>query len=71
MVKKISFHSHTLEELAKFVSDKREELRALQFNVAGSKNKNVKAARNLRKEIARALTAQNAPKATLRQAQGE
>jgi ribosomal protein L29 len=62
MTKKITFHNHTPEELATYVNDKREELRALQFNVAGSKNKNVKAARNLRKEIARALTETNARK---------
>lgn len=62
MAKKLSFHNHTPEELAQFVHDKREELRVLQFNVAGSKNRNVKLARNLRKDIARALTAQNAPK---------
>lgn len=62
MTKKITFTNHTADELAKFVSDKREELRALQFNVAGSKNRNVKLARNLRKEIARALTEQNTRK---------
>ena len=60
MTKKIAFNTHTPEDLAKFVSDKREELRALQFNVAGSKNRNVKLAKTLRKEIARALTEQNA-----------
>ena len=40
----------------KLAQDKREELRALRFGVAGSKNRNVKAARSLRKEVARALT---------------
>ena len=64
MAKKLSFHNHTQEELAQFVSDKREELRALQFNVAGSKNRNVKLAMTLRKEIARALTETSARKNT-------
>ncbi|MDO8548442.1 MAG: 50S ribosomal protein L29 [bacterium] len=58
-MRKISFTNHTPEELATYVNDKREELRVLQFNVAGSKNRNVKLARTLRKEIARALTEQN------------
>lgn len=62
MTKKITFHNHTPEDLAAYVSDKREELRTLQFNVAGSKNRNVKLARALRKEIARALTEQNSRK---------
>jgi ribosomal protein L29 len=63
MSKKITFTNHTPEELAAYVGDKREELRTLQFNVAGSKNRNVKLARTLRKEIARALTEQNSKKA--------
>ena len=61
-MKKITFTNHTPEELAAYVGDKREELRALQFNVAGSKNHNVKLASTLRKQIARALTEQNGRK---------
>jgi ribosomal protein L29 len=64
MAKKLSFTNHTSEELAAYVGDKREELRVLQFNVAGSKNRNVKLARALRKEIARALTETSARKHT-------
>ena len=60
--KKIDYKTNTPEELTKIAADKREELRALRFNVAGSKNKDVKAASKIRKEIARALTALNAPK---------
>ena len=56
MAKKIDLKNHTPEDLKKFVEDKREELRTLRFSVAGSKNRNVKLARTLRKEIARALT---------------
>ena len=60
MAKKINYNEKEAAELGKIVADKREELRALRFGGAGSKNKNVKAVRNLRKEIARALTAANA-----------
>lgn len=56
MAKKLDLTKNTKAELMKLVQDKREELRVLRFNVAGSKNRNVKAARNLRKEVARALT---------------
>ena len=59
----MTFQNYTPEELVAYVNDKREELRTLQFNVAGSKNRNVKLARTLRKEIARALTEQNTKKA--------
>ena len=38
------------------VSDKRTELRDLRFSASGSKNRNVKLPRTLRKQIARALT---------------
>ena len=60
--KKISFKDHSPEELAKFVADKREALRDLRFSASGSKNKNVKQAKNLRKEVARALTESSARK---------
>lgn len=56
MAKKTDLKSHTPADLTKLVADKREELRALRFNVAGSKNRDVKLASKLRKEIARALT---------------
>ena len=55
-MKKTDLTKHTKEELAKLTIDKREELRVLRFNVAGSKNRDVKKAAKLRKEIARALT---------------
>ena len=56
MTKKNSLTKHSVEDLKKLVTDKREELRALRFSVAGSKNRNVKQASTLRKQIARALT---------------
>lgn len=62
MAKKTSLVNHSIEDLKRLVSDKREELRALRFSVAGSKNRNVKLGRTLRKEVARALTALGARK---------
>ena len=49
-------------ELRGLVEKKREELRSLRFSAAGSKNRNVKMSRELRKEIARALTEVQAQK---------
>jgi ribosomal protein L29 len=59
MAKKLDLTKHTKEDALKLAQEKREELRALRFGVAGSKNRNVKHARNLRKDIARALTQAN------------
>jgi ribosomal protein L29 len=56
-MKKNDLTKHSKADLIKLAQDKREELRALRFGAEGSKNRNVKAARNLRKEVARALTA--------------
>ena len=44
------------EELQKTVTDNSAKLQAFRFAMAGSKTKNVKEGRNLRKEIARLLT---------------
>lgn len=63
MAKKETYKKHSAEELATVVAGKREELRALRFGAAGSKNKNVKLSATLRKQIARALTAHTALKA--------
>ncbi len=62
MAKKLDLKNHSEDELMKLANDKREELRSLRFNVAGSKNRDVKQAMKLRKEIARALTQRNAVK---------
>ncbi|MBY0473279.1 50S ribosomal protein L29 [Patescibacteria group bacterium] len=62
MAKKTSIKNHSVEDLNRLVKDKREELRTLRFSVAGSKNRNVKQSRTLRKDVARALTAINAHK---------
>ena len=59
MAKKLNLKTHSAEELIKLANDKREELRVLRFNVAGSKNRDVKQAQKLRKDIARVLTRLN------------
>lgn len=51
------------EELAKDLNEKRESLRGMRFNLAGSKIKNVKEQNSRKKEIARILTELNARKA--------
>ncbi|MBP6858706.1 MAG: 50S ribosomal protein L29 [Candidatus Pacebacteria bacterium] len=52
----------TPADLMKLVSAKREELRLFRFGGAGAKAKNVKEGRDIRREIARILTALNAQK---------
>jgi ribosomal protein L29 len=44
-------------DLEKTLAEKREGIRAFRFNVAGSKSTNVKEGRNLRKDVARIMTA--------------
>lgn len=56
-MKKETYKDKTAAELKTLVAEKREALRAFEFGVAGSTTKNVKEGRNLRKEIARILTA--------------
>jgi ribosomal protein L29 len=51
------YQNKTTAEINKIVSEKREELRKFRFGNAGSKSKNVKEGRTIRKDIARALTA--------------
>ena len=43
-------------ELGKLLVEKREALRAFRFGIAGTKTRNVKEGKSLRKEIARILT---------------
>ena len=52
------------EELAKLLAEKRQDLRSFRFNISGSKQKNVKEGRELRKNIARILTEINSRKST-------
>lgn len=50
------YTNKTKEELTRLVAEKREALRAFRFAMSGSKTKNVKEGKRLRKEIARLLT---------------
>ena len=50
----------TDNDLAKILHDKYEALKNFRFNIAGSKTRNVKEGRGLRKEIAQVLTEINA-----------
>ncbi len=43
-------------ELKEFIAEKREAIRKLRFGGAGSGMRNTKAIKNLRKEVAQALT---------------
>ena len=54
--KKKTLKGRDTGELNTLVAKKLEELRGLRFSAAGSKNRNVKLSRELRKEIARAKT---------------
>ncbi|MDP6388055.1 MAG: 50S ribosomal protein L29 [Candidatus Pacebacteria bacterium] len=50
------------KELDKEIREKREKLRAFRFGIAGSKVRNVKEGKNLKREVARILTELNARK---------
>ncbi len=54
------YKGKTKQDLAKALADKRAALQAFHFALSGSKAKNVKEGRLLRKEIARIMTEQNA-----------
>ncbi|HET8581417.1 MAG TPA: 50S ribosomal protein L29 [Candidatus Paceibacterota bacterium] len=43
-------------DLVKLITDERESLRTFRFSEAGSRTKNVKAAREMKKTVARAMT---------------
>lgn len=55
-MKKTAYKGKTHEELVKSLGEKRENLRKLQFGIAGSKTRDVREVRTLRKDIARILT---------------
>lgn len=50
------------KDLAKELTEKREALRVIRFGIAGSKNRNVKETKGLKKEVARILTELNSRK---------
>lgn len=55
-------NTKTVETLQSELAEKREALRMFRFGGAGSRSRNVREGRTLRKEIARILTAINAKK---------
>ena len=50
------FKNKNRKDLMKTLHEKKDALQAFRFGTAGSKSKNVKEGRNLRKDIARILT---------------
>ena len=62
-MKKESFTKKSDMELTNGIAENREALRAFRFGSTGSKAKNVRAARVLRRDVARMLTEENARKA--------
>ena len=54
--------NETPETLQKMIADKREALRVFRFEGEGSRRRNVREARNLRREVARVMTEMNARK---------
>ncbi|HZS43315.1 MAG TPA: 50S ribosomal protein L29 [Candidatus Paceibacterota bacterium] len=61
-MKKTTYKGKDERELAKTLKEKREALKNFHFNLSGSKVRNVKEGRGLRKDIARILTELNQPK---------
>jgi ribosomal protein L29 len=62
MAKKESFKGKGMEDLAKLLREKREELRSLRFTAAGGRSKDAGSAKKARKDIARLLTEETAQK---------
>jgi len=58
-MKKTDLKNKIDKDLNKTLSEKRAELREFRFGLSGSKTKNIKKGKNLRKEIARILTELN------------
>jgi ribosomal protein L29 len=50
------YKNKTKIELTKMITEKREALKNFRFGIAGSKTKNMREGRNLRREIARLET---------------
>ena len=53
------FAEKTKKDLEKILIDKNKALQEFRFNTSGSKNRNVKEGRNIRRDIARILTELN------------
>ncbi len=50
------YKDKTIQDLGKLIAEKREAVRAFRFGSTGSKTKNVKLGKTLKKEIARIMT---------------
>lgn len=48
------------KDLAKLLTEKREEVRTFRFNIAGSNTRDVRAVRTAKRDVARILTELNA-----------
>ena len=59
--KKENFRAMKKSELVKKLAILRENARVIRFKAEGAKSKNIKELANLKKDIARALTAINSP----------
>jgi len=55
-MKKVTYKGKSKEDLIKALMDKRKVVREFRFGSAGSKTRDVKVARNAKKEIARIMT---------------
>lgn len=62
MATKTDFKKYTVEDLHKEIKEKREALRTFRFGSAGSRTRNTREGRNLRKDIARLMTEVSARK---------
>lgn len=62
MAKKTSYTDSSAADLAKTLTERREELRKLRFTAAGARTKDTNASAKIRKDIARILTAQTKAK---------
>lgn len=56
MAKKTDFKKYSVEDMQKEIAEKREALRNFRFGSAGSRSRNTREGRGLRKDIARLLT---------------
>lgn len=50
------FKKYSVDDLKKEITEKREALRVFRFGEAGSRSRNVKEGRTIRKDVARLLT---------------
>ena len=62
MAKKTDLKKYSVDDLRKEINEKREALRQFRFGSAGSRSRDTRQGRTLRKDVARLLTALNAHK---------